>query len=81
MIVWALYGGNFEGRYFWHHPGSCINHLDFESCLVDPGVWMRDSTHTYGTNYYEYVLLYIEYCLKISDKSKDILQKDIGRYF
>ena len=31
--------------------------------------------------YYEYVLLYVYYCLVIYDKSEDILQKEIGLYF
>ena len=31
--------------------------------------------------YYEYVLLYVDTYLVISDKYEDILWKEIGRYF
>ena len=74
-------GGEIAGRKFWNQLRICMNHLGFESCLADPDVWMRASTRTYGTKYYEYVLMYVDDWLVISDKAKDILKQYIGKYF
>ena len=38
-----------------------------ESCLADPNVWMRASSIAGVTNYYEYVLLYVDNLLVVSD--------------
>ena len=42
---------------------------------------MRNSARAYGTKLYEYVLLYVDNLLVVSDKAKYILQEDIGKYF
>ncbi len=34
-----------------------------------------------GTKLYEYVLLYVDDCLVISDNAEHILKKEIGCYF
>ena len=81
MIVWALYGGKFARREFWCHLRSCMKHLEFESCLDDSDVWIHASTREYGTKYHEYVLLYVDNFLIISEKAKNILRKETGIYF
>ena len=58
-----------------------MKHLVFESCLSDTDVWMHDSTREYGTKYNEYVLLYVDDWLVISDKFEDIFKKYIELYF
>ena len=58
-----------------------MKHLGFESCLTDTNVCMCVSICADGTKYYEYVILYNENCLVISNKAEDILQKEIGQYF
>ena len=79
LIVRALYGGKVAGRDFWHHLRSCMRDvLGFESCLADPDVWMREGTRVNGSKYYEYVLLYTDNCLVISDKAESVLCKEIG---
>ena len=56
--------------------------LGFESSRADPDVWMRESVRKYGvTKYYEYVLLYTDDCLVISDRGEDGLRNEIGKYF
>ena len=43
---------------------------------------MRESVRKYGvTKYYEYVLLYTDDCLVISDRGEDVLRNEIGKYF
>ena len=56
--------------------------LGFESSRAGPDVWMRESVHEDGfTKYYEYVLLYTDDCLVISDRGELVLQDEIGKYF
>ena len=81
MIVQELYGGKVAGREFWHHLRRCMKHLVFESCLDDTNAWMHAFTRIDVTKYNEYVILYFDDLLVISDKAKDILRKDIGLYF
>ena len=79
LIVRALYGGKVAGRDFWHHLRSCMKDvLGFESCLADPDVWMREAKRDDGTVYYEYVLLYVDDCLVISDNAEKVLREEIG---
>ena len=81
IITRALYGGKCAGRDFWHHLRSCMKHLEFVSSRADPDVWMREATRKSGEKYYEYVLLYTDDCLVISERAESILRDEIGRYF
>ena len=56
-------------------------HLGFIPYLVYPDVWMREGQKANGTIYWEYVLLYVENTLVISDNAKHILENNIGKYF
>ena len=55
--------------------------LGFNSCFADPDVRMIQSKRDNGTSYYEYVLLYVDDCLIISDNSENVIQMEIGKYF
>ena len=55
--------------------------LGFTSCFSDPDVWMRNSKRGNGTAYYEYVLLYVDDCLVISNNSENFIREEIGKYF
>ena len=56
--------------------------LGFEYSQADPDVWMRESVRKYGsTKSYEYVLLYTDDCLVISNRGETMLCKEIGKYF
>ena len=56
--------------------------LRFEYSQAHPDVWMRESVRKYGsTKYYEYVLLYTDDCLVISNQGETVLRKEIGKYF
>ena len=81
-IVRALYGGKIAVSYFWHHLRSCMAHLCFESSKSDPDTQMRQSVCKYGKNaYHEYVLLYVDDCLVISDRAESVIRNEIGKYF
>jgi hypothetical protein len=49
LIHRALYGGKAAGRDFRNHLRSCMHHIGFKSCLVDPDVWMRFAIKSDGT--------------------------------
>ena len=81
-IVRALYGGKTSGRDFHNSLRSCMNHLGFMSCKADPDVWMREATKSDGTKYWEYVLLYVDDALVVSERrAEHILQEEVGKYF
>ena len=56
-------------------------HLGFFLCLSDTDVWMHELQKAYGTAYWEYVLLYFDDYLIISNNSRHILENEIGKYF
>ena len=69
-----------------------MEHLNFESSKADPDVWYRLSKRAKrktnnsgvmlaeceGEEYYEYVLLYVDDCLVISDRAESLLREEIG---
>ena len=81
LIHRALYGGKCAGQDFRNHLRSCMHHLDFRSCPADPDVWIRPVKNGDGSPYYDYVLLYVDDALVISDNAESILRNEIGRYF
>ena len=61
---------------------SCMEHLGFESCKGDQDVWMREAINPKdGSEYWEYVLLYVDDCLCISHRPRKVLEKEIGKYW
>ncbi len=58
-----------------------MGHLGFTSSRADPDVWFRLSKRTTGEEYYEYVLLYVDDVLVISERADKVLRKEIGQHF
>ena len=77
----ALYGGKAAGRDFRNHLRSCMEFLNFKSCLADPDVWMRPAIKSNGNTYYEYILLYVDDALMVSENAESILCNELRRYF
>ena len=48
--------------------------------MADPYVWMRSANRTDGQDYYEYILLYVDDCLCISENPKPALLQ-VDKYF
>ena len=44
-------------------------------------VWMRKATKSDGTRYYEYVLLYVDDLLVVSENAEGVMRSEIGKYF
>ena len=81
LIHRALYGGKSAGKDFRNYLRLCMRHLDFVSCPADPDVWMRPAKRSDGADYYEYILLYTDDALVISENAERVLRLDLGRYF
>ena len=77
----AVYGGKTSGRDFRNHIRSCMHFINFTSCPADPDVWMRPAIKSDGTKCYDYVLLYVDDALVVSENAESILRNDLGRYF
>ena len=74
LIRRVLYGGKLAVRDFCTHLRSCMNFLGFKLCQEDPDIWMREVTKTDGTDYLDYVLLYVDDCLVVSDHGEKMLR-------
>ena len=81
LIRRALYGGKAAGRDFRNHLRSCMRHLHFDSCPADPDVWMRPAMNADGSSYYEYILLYTDDAVVVSENAEEILRNKLGKYF
>jgi hypothetical protein len=80
IIVRALYGLKSSGAAYRNHLASYLRELNFRSCLADPDVWLRTATRQDGEAYYEYLLVYVDDLLALSEQPKVILD-DINSYF
>ena len=77
VIVRASYGLRSSGAAFCNHLAECMTTLNYFPCKPDPNVWMSPVRKSGGSDYYEYVLLYVEDCFTISEHPKEaILQID-----
>lgn len=81
LTIRAIYGEKSAGRDYWLHLRSCMEFLGFEPCKADPDLWMRLATRADDTEYYKYVLLYVDDCLAISVEPKRIIENKIGKHF
>ena len=81
LIRHALYVVKTSGRDFWNHLQSCMHHLGFESCKVDPEVWMQAAKKEDGTKYSEYALLYTDDVMVVSERGEKFLRNELGNYF
>ena len=81
MVVRYLYGCKLAGRYFCMHLSACIDTMVFTSCFAEHDVWMKNSKRGNGKAYYEYVLLYVDDFLVISDDDENVIREEFGKYF
>ena len=81
MIRRALYGGKSVGRDYWLHLRSCMKFLGFNPFKVDPDIWMRNNKRDDNTDYWEYVLLYVDDCLCLFMNPELIVRDEIRKCF
>ena len=82
VIKRALYGEKSAGGDYWKHMRTCMEHLKFKPCKADPDVWMRKAVKPNdGTEYWEYILLYVDGAICCSMASGDVLEKELGKFW
>ena len=60
LIVQSLFGLKSAGAAHHYHLATCMEHLGFISCQVDPDVWLHKSLAESGHHFYKYVLIYTD---------------------
>mmetsp|Transcript_2147 Transcript_2147/g.3294 ORF Transcript_2147/g.3294 Transcript_2147/m.3294 type:complete len:1178 (+) Transcript_2147:1032-4565(+) len=73
VIVRALYGLKSSGAMWRAHFAGNLRDMGFTSCLGDPDVWFRSAEKKDKTEYYEYILVYVDDLLIISHQTDTIL--------
>ncbi len=74
-IVRALYGLKSSGAAYGEHLANCLTYLGFQTCLADNDVWIKAQTKPDGTEYYAYILVYVDDILVIHHDAKKILSQ------
>ena len=80
IVTRALYGTKRVGRDFWNHLRDYMDHLGYFPCKADNDLWIRVAKKNDGSDYYEYMLLYTDDCLCISEHPRQALLK-LDKYF
>jgi hypothetical protein len=79
--VRSLYGLRSSGASFRNYLADCMRHLGYVPCLADPDLWMKPMIRPdIGTEYYAYLLTYVDNVLSIAHHASDVLQR-IDKYF
>ncbi len=72
LVTRALYGMKSSAHDFRNHLRDCMDHMGYKSCLADPDLWMREAKLDNGTDYYEFISLYVDDCSVISQHPKKL---------
>jgi hypothetical protein len=80
FVVRALYGLKSAGASFRNHLADCMRHMGFKPCLADPDVWMKACEKEDGTEYWAYVLLYVDDVMVIHHDALSIKTR-LDKYF
>lgn len=78
IVVRALYGLKSASAAFRSFMAKRLDAIGFKSCVADPDVWLRPAVKDDGSEYYEYILMYVDDILAISMDSTKILKSIEG---
>ena len=81
IILCALYGGKSTGSDYRRHVRKAMKEMGFESCKADLDIWLHPVTHADGSEYYQYILLYMDDILAIMEEPERFLRKELGARF
>jgi Reverse transcriptase (RNA-dependent DNA polymerase) len=73
MIVSALYGLKCSGARWHDHMAQTLRDLACKTCVADHDVWMKPKVKPTGEEYWEYVLIYSEDILVVSNDPKAVM--------
>ena len=54
-----------------------MHHLQFVTCPANPDMWMWPVQKSDGSPCYEYILLYMDDTLVVSERAEEILRNEI----
>ena len=74
IIRKALYGLKSSGMAIRAHLAETLHDISFKPMKADPNVWICPAVKPDGTEYYEYIMCYIDDILSVSHDAKSILQ-------
>jgi Reverse transcriptase (RNA-dependent DNA polymerase) len=75
LIVRALYGLKSSGAAFRSMLADHLHDMSFRSSRGDPDVWYRPAIKPDGTEYYEYILVYVDDIFAISNNPKQAMDQ------
>ena len=75
IVVRALYGLKSSGAAFRAHLAERLYEMGFKPSKADPDVWMRPDVKEDKSEYYEYVLVYVDDCMAISMDAIGVLKE------
>lgn len=73
IIAKALYGLKSSGAAFRAFLAETLDNIGFKSTEADPDVWIRPAIKADGQEYYEYMLVYVDDILCISDNAMEMM--------
>ena len=77
VVVRAIYGLRSSGPEFCNHLASFMVAFNYLLCRAYTDFWMQKARKSDGNKYYEYMILYVDDCLAISETPKEaVLQLD-----
>lgn len=74
IVKRALYGLKSAGFSFRSFLAKKLDEIGFKSCIADPDVWRRAAVKDDGTEYYEYIMTYVDDIIAVSEKATDALK-------
>ena len=80
IIKKALYGLKSSGAAFRAHLAETLHDIGFKPTKADPNVWIHPAVKPDGSEYYEYIMCYINDILSVSHDAKSILQSLQGQF-
>ncbi|MGH3053999.1 MAG: reverse transcriptase domain-containing protein, partial [Gaiellaceae bacterium] len=73
IIVKALYGLKTSSARWHAHLSDTLKSIGFKPCRADTDMWMRPAEKRDGTVYYEYLIVYVDDILAISENARSVL--------
>ena len=74
IVTRALYGLKSACAAFRSFMAKKLDEIGFKSSPADPNVWLRPGIKDDGSEYYEYMLMYVDDVLAISTNAKQLLR-------
>ena len=80
LKVRALYGLRRSGKSFRDHLAMHLREMGFVSSRADPDFWMKPASKPDGTEYYQYVICYVDN-VAVAMENPKVFMDELGRRF